>query len=222
MAENGVNNGVNNSVNNKEFLQLTCREFADKLASREPVPGGGGAAAYTGALGMALLSMVAELTVGKKKYADVEAEVIAINGRCRELREALLAGVEADAAAFRPLSEAYALPSGTDEERAHKAAVLDEVSRRAAELPLLGAEQAAEGLVLAERLAAIGSRLVISDAACGASLLLASLKAFSWTVRINLGAIKDREYVAAIEARLAELAEVGAKCEAEAVRLAGK
>lgn len=209
-------------MNETAFMQLSCRDFADKLASKEPVPGGGGAAAYTGALGAALLSMVAELTIGKKKYADVEQEIIALNARCNELRQALLDGVAADAAAFRPLSEAYALPAGTDEERAHKAAVLDEVSRRAAELPLTGAEQAAEALELAERLAGIGSRLVISDAACGASLLLASLKAFSWTARINLGAIRDREYAAAIESRLAELAEKGAAHEAEAVRLANE
>ncbi len=209
-------------MNETAFMQLSCRDFADKLASKEPVPGGGGAAAYTGALGTALLSMVAELTIGKKKYADVEQEVIALNARCNELRQALLDCVEADAAAFRPLSEAYALPAGTDEECAHKAAVLDEVSRRAAELPLAGAGQAAEALALAERLAGIGSRLVISDAACGASLLLASLKAFSWTTRINLGAIRDREYAAAIEQRLAELAEKGAAHEAEAVRLANE
>lgn len=210
------------NVENTGFLQLSCCDFAGKLASKEPVPGGGGAAAYTGALGAALLSMVAELTIGKKKYADVEQEIIALNQRCGELRQALLDGVEEDAAAFRPLAEAYALPAATDEEREHKAAVLDEVSRKAAELPLAGAEQAAEALALAERLAGIGSRLVISDAACGASLLLASLKAFSWTTRINLGAIKDREYAASIERRLDELAELAAAHEAEAVRLAGE
>lgn len=210
------------NMGNAGFLQLSCRDFADKLASKEPVPGGGGAAAYTGALGAALLSMVAELTIGKKKYADVEQEVIALNERCRQLRQALLDGVEEDAAAFRPLAEAYALPAVTDAERAHKAAVLDEVSRKAAELPLAGVEQAAEALVLAERLAGIGSRLVISDAACGASLLLASLKAFSWTTRINLGAIRDREYAASIERRLDELAAEGEAHEAEAVRLAGE
>jgi formiminotetrahydrofolate cyclodeaminase len=178
-----------------QFLNKSCNEFNDLLASAEPVPGGGAAAAYTGALGMALVNMVCRLTIGKKKYADVENEIKSLLERGEEIRLALLRSVEEDAAAFKPLADAYALPSETPEEKAYKSDVLSERSFAAAELPMQAAELAVEGLHIAERVAAIGSRLVISDAGCGASMLEAALRSFDFTARINLNAIKDKEYV---------------------------
>jgi formiminotetrahydrofolate cyclodeaminase len=178
-----------------QFLNKSCNEFNDLLASAEPVPGGGAAAAYTGALGMALVNMVCRLTIGKKKYADVEDEIKSLLERGEEIRLALLQAVEEDAAAFKPLADAYALPSETPEEKAYKSDVLSERSFAAAELPMQAAELAVEGLHIAERVAAIGSRLVISDAGCGASMLEAALRSFDFTARINLNAIKDKEYV---------------------------
>ena len=205
-----------------EYLQLPLAQFSELLASPAPVPGGGGAAAYCGALGAALVNMVAQLTLGKPKYADVQDEVKQILAESEELRQKLLAAVQADAEAFTPLSEAYALPAGTDEEKAAKAARLSVCSRAAAEVPLAAMEQALRGLVLARQIAQIGSRLVISDAGCGAALLLAAVKSFEFTVRINLGAIMDKQYVAVVEERLAEIMPQAAELEADARRIAAE
>ena len=89
-----------------DFTQKSCREFVEVLASNAPVPGGGGAAALVGALGTALGNMVGSLTVGKKKYADVEAEIIALKAKCDALQKDLLDQVPADAVGFEPLSKA--------------------------------------------------------------------------------------------------------------------
>ena len=208
------------TTKNIDFLQLSAREFADKTASADPVPGGGGAAAYAGALGMGLVNMVSRLTVGKKKYAEVEAEVTALLAEGEEIRAALLAAVQADADAFAPLAAAYALPNTTDEEKAAKAVKLSELSREAAELPLQAMVQAVDGLRIARRIAECGSRLVISDAGCGAALLLAAVKSFDFTARINLGAIQDEEYVQAAYQRLNELLKQAVRLEAEARQFA--
>ncbi len=208
------------TTKNIDFLQLSAREFADKTASADPVPGGGGAAAYAGALGMGLVNMVSRLTVGKKKYAEVEAEVTALLAEGEEIRAALLAAVQADADAFAPLAAAYALPNTTDEEKAAKAVKLSELSREAAELPLQAMVQAVDGLRIARRIAECGSRLVISDAGCGAALLLAAVKSFDFTARINLGAVQDEEYVQAAYQRLNELLKQAVRLEAEARQFA--
>lgn len=200
----------------EQLLTLPLREFADQTASSAPVPGGGGAAAYSAALGMALVNMVASLTIGKKKYADVEPEIKALLADGEEIRAHLLASVEADAAAFAPLAAAYALPNATDDEKAAKAAELSRCSRVAADVPLAAMEQALCGLKIARRVAEIGSRLVISDAGCGAALLLAAVNSFDFTVRINLGAIADAEYVAATRERLTEICAEAAELEREA------
>lgn len=205
-----------------ELLNLPLRDFADQTASTAPVPGGGGAAAYSGALGMALVNMVAGLTIGKKKYADVEPEVKELLAAGEEIRTGLLAAVEADAAAFAPLAAAYALPTGTDEEKAAKAEELSRCSRVAADVPLAAMEQALSGLKIARRVAEIGSRLVISDAGCGAALLLAAVHSFDFTVRINLGAIKDEAYVEAAKLRLVEICAEAAELEQDARRLANE
>lgn len=202
------------------FYNMTLGEFADELASAAAVPGGGGAAAYGGALAMALVDMVARLTIGKKKYAEVEGEVCDMLARGEEIRADLLAAVEQDAEAFEPLSRAYGLPAGNDEERAAKAAELSRCSLVAAGVPLSAAERALEGLRLARRMAEIGSRLVISDAACGATMLLAAIRSFEFTARINLGAIADEEFVERAHGRLAEIAEEAAALEQDARRLA--
>ena len=93
-----------------DFTQKSCREFVEVLASNAPVPGGGGAAALVGAIGTALGNMVGSLTVGKKKYADVEAEIIALKAKCDGLQTELLDQVPADAVGFEPLAKAYGIP----------------------------------------------------------------------------------------------------------------
>ncbi len=99
------------------FTKSSCEEFVDVLASKAPVPGGGGASALVGAIGMALGNMVGSLTVGKKKYADVEADIIALKEKATALQGEFLRLVEEDAKAFEPLSKAYGMPRATEEGR---------------------------------------------------------------------------------------------------------
>ena len=107
------------------FLNQDIQAFTDVLASKASVPGGGGASALVGAVGTALGSMVGALTVGKKKYADVEAEIIELMKKADVVRAELLKQIDEDARVFEPLSKAYGLPKETEEEKAHKAKVME-------------------------------------------------------------------------------------------------
>ena len=108
------------------MLEKKTTEFLNVLSSSAPVPGGGGASAAVGAFGAALGMMVANLTVGKKKYADVEAEMIEICGRLEKIRDRLIVLTDEDAKAFEPLSKAYGLPKNTPEEKAEKERILEQ------------------------------------------------------------------------------------------------
>ena len=102
------------------FSTSTCTEFVEVLASKAPVPGGGGASALVGAVGTALGNMVGSLTVGKKKYADVEEEMWELKGKCDQLQKDFLRLIERDAEVFEPLSKAYGMPRETEEEKAEE------------------------------------------------------------------------------------------------------
>ncbi|MDR1764727.1 MAG: cyclodeaminase/cyclohydrolase family protein [Lachnospiraceae bacterium] len=183
-----------------KYTELTCSDFLCALASREPVPGGGGASALVGAVGIALGNMVGSLTLGKKKYADVQADIIALDERAAKLREELLALVQRDAEAFEPLSRAYGLPSGTDDEKAHKAAVMEAALQTACGAPLEIMRLCCEAIDLVEAYAAKGSALAVSDAGCGALCLGAALQAAGLNVSINTKSMADRAYAGRIDA----------------------
>ena len=189
--------------------EKTIRTFTEELASKAPVPGGGGAAALTGALGTALADMVGSLTVGKKKYAAVEAEVYDLKAEADRLRRALLDALDADAAAFEPLSRAYGLPKETEEEKAVKAAVLEKALLAAAEPPLDIMELCMEALRLTARISEIGSRLAVSDAGCAAALLRAAMQSASLNVRINTKMLKDRNAAEELNAKTNRLLAEG-------------
>ena len=168
------------------MLTKSCEEFITALASRAPVPGGGGAAAYVGALGMALGNMVGNLTVGKKKYRDVEEEILALMKRGEELMTRLEELVSEDAIAFRPLSDAYRLPSGTEEEKAFKEQQIQAALPEAARVPMEIAKLSLEVIRLQESFAEKGSVLAVSDAGCGAAFARAALMSARLNVLINL------------------------------------
>ena len=184
-----------------ELTKSSCEGFLESLASKAPVPGGGGAAALVGAAGVALGNMVGSLTVGKKKYAAVEADIQALNARAEALRGELEALVQADAEAFAPLAAAYGLPKDTPEQAAHKAAVLEKALDAACAVPLQIMEKCAEGITLAEEYAAKGSVLAVSDAGCAATLCKAALQAASLNVFINTKLMTDRSCAGALDAR---------------------
>ena len=184
-----------------QLSELTVRGFADLLGSDAPAPGGGSAAALAGALGAALTAMVGSLTVGKKKYAAVEADLRTLNARAKVLRRRLEALVQADAEAFLPLAAAYGLPKETPEQQAHKAAVLEQALDGACAVPLEIMEACCEGIALAQEYAAKGSALAVSDAGCAALFCKAALQASGLNVSINTKLMADRAYAEALNAK---------------------
>ena len=191
---------------------LSVRAFTDELAAKVSVPGGGGASALVGALASALGSMVGNFTLGKKKYADVEPEIIRLMDKAAELQNKLLACIDKDAEGFEPLSRAYGLPKdapGRDE-------TLEKCLRDAAAVPFEIAELAAEVIAVQEEFAKKGSKLMVSDAGCGAAFARAALEGAVLNVRVNTKLMKDREYAANLDARVDELLAAG-RIDADAV-----
>ena len=172
------------------MTEKSCDYFLDVLASKAPVPGGGGAAALGGAIGMALSNMVGNLTVGKKKYADVEDEVKELLDQGYKIIDELKALVDKDAEVFEPLSKAYGMPKDTPEQAELKAKTLEECSIVACSVPLEIMRKAYAGIKIHERMGQIGSRLAISDVGCGVVFMKAALISGYLNVLINLGAIK--------------------------------
>ena len=174
------------------FTKKSAEDFVEVLASKEPVPGGGGASALVGAIGCALGNMVGSLTVGKKKYADVEADIIALKEKADKLQAELLALVDEDAKAFEPLAKAYGMPKETEEEKEEKARVMEAALKTACEAPLNIMRKCCEAIELIEEFAAKGSRLALSDAGVGAGFCKAALFGASLNVFINTKAMTDR------------------------------
>ena len=194
-----------------KMMDKTCREFAALLAAKESVPGGGGAAAYAGALGVALCSMVGNFTTGKKAYADVEADVQSMIDRAGKIRERLLSLVDEDAEAFAPLSRAYGIPKDDPS----RDAVLEAATKAACVAPMEMMRQICRSIDLLEEMGQKGSKMLVSDVGCGALLARAALEAASMNVFVNTKSLKDRNHVLALEAECdAMLATYGPKAEA--------
>ena len=172
-----------------DMTLASCREFVTVLASDAPAPGGGGAAALVGAIGTALGNMVGSLTVGKKKYADVQDEILALKAKCDDLQKQLLDQVEADEVNFLPLAKAYGIPK--DDPNRDK--VMEEATIIACSTPMHIMELCCEAIDAIAVFAAKGSRLAVSDAGCGAVCCKAALQAASLNVFINTKSLKNRE-----------------------------
>jgi len=177
-----------------DFTEISCKEFVAELAGKSPVPGGGGASALVGAIGTALGSMVGSLTVGKKKYADVEQDVLDLMDKANRIQIELLGLVNRDAEVFEPLSRAYGLPKNTEEEKAEKARIMEQALRDACSVPLEIMELCCHAIDLQKEFAEKGNRLAISDAGVGAALCKAALIGASFNVFINTKSMADREY----------------------------
>ena len=176
------------------YVQESCQHFVEQLAGKEPTPGGGGASALVGAVGTALGTMVGSLTVGKKKYIEVEAEILALMERSKELQSELLTLVQRDAEVFAPLARAYSMPKETKQQQDEKARVMEEALQAACSVPLEIMERCCRGITLCGEFADKGSVMAISDAGAGASFCKAALQSASLNVYINTKAMKDREY----------------------------
>ncbi|WP_428908137.1 cyclodeaminase/cyclohydrolase family protein [Niallia sp. Krafla_26] len=191
------------------MLDKSSNQFLDELSSKAPVPGGGGASAYVGAIGMALGSMVGNLTLGKKKYQDVQEDIIELLKKSEDIMEKLKELVSKDAEVFYPLSQAYGLPSSTEEEKQKKDQVLQEALVDASKVPLEIAKLCLEAILLHEEYAKKGTRIAISDVGVGVIFCKSALQGAKLNVLINTKIMKDEELKNKIETELFEIEKVG-------------
>ena len=193
-----------------DMTMENCRKFVEVLASDIPAPGGGGAAALVGAIGTALGNMVGSLTVGKKKYAEVEAEIIELKGKCDQLQTELLNQVEMDEVNFLPLAKAYGIPKDDP----NRDAIMEEATIIACSTPIKIMELCCQAIDYIKVFADKGSSLAVSDAGCGAVICKGALQAASLNVFINTKGMKNREKAEEMNAHcLKMLAEYGAKAD---------
>jgi formiminotetrahydrofolate cyclodeaminase len=198
------------------LTQGSVEKFLDDLASGAPTPGGGSAAAIMGAMGAALVSMVCNVTIGKKGYEAAEPEMRAVLGESENVRRRLTAMVAGDVAAFDSLMAAYKLPKAGDEDKARRAAAIQAALRRATEAPLDCARACAEVIALARRASEAGYLNVISDGGVGVLAGFTGLRSAALNVYINAPALKDRAFASQATAELEKLLESSA-AESEAV-----
>ncbi|MBE3040165.1 MAG: cyclodeaminase/cyclohydrolase family protein, partial [Chloroflexi bacterium] len=174
--------------------RANCRpaNFLDDLAAATPTPGGGSAAAHAGAMGAALVAMVARLTVGKKKYATVEAQMTEILNQAERLRRELTAAVDEDSAAFEGVLASFKLPKDTPEQEKVRAEAIEKATLHAAQVPLTVAQKSVSVMALAERAVTLGNLNAISDGASAAAMARAALTSAGYNVRINLAGLADK------------------------------
>ncbi|HZE45164.1 MAG TPA: cyclodeaminase/cyclohydrolase family protein [Steroidobacteraceae bacterium] len=187
------------------ITQRPLGTFLDELASGAPTPGGGSAAAIMGAMGAALISMVCNVTIGKKGYEAVEAEMKSVRDESEKLRLRLTALVAEDVAAFDALMAAYRLPKSSEEDKSRRAAAIQSSLLAATETPLACARACAEVVALSGRAGEKGYAGVISDAGVGVMAANTALRSAALNVYINAPSLKDRAFADAATAELEQL-----------------
>ncbi len=196
------------------FKEMKIEDLIKVLSSKEPVPGGGGASALIAGIGIALGNMVGSLTVGKKKYADVEDDIRALMDKSAVLMDKFQALIDKDAESFAPLAAAYSLPKETEEEKKHRSVVMAEALKTASLAPLEIMSTVCEAIDIVEEFAAKGSKLAISDAGVAAIALRSALLGASLNVFINTSSMEDRALAEELETKAnTMIEEYGAKAE---------
>lgn len=184
------------------YSDQSLQRYLDDLASSVPMPGGGSASALSGAMGAALTSMVARLTLGKPEYTAVQQEIEALVPQSEQLRTHFLSLMQEDIASYQNLSACYKLPRTTDEERAARGKAIQAQLAEATYVPLQMVEAAAALVKLCKRVAQIGNARLLSDLGVGATLAASAGTAAAWIVNANLHVMKDPELVHALRDRL--------------------
>jgi len=215
MSESGMQSGAKGDVT----AGLTIGRFTEMLSAQTSTPGGGGAAAIAGAMAASLVSMVISFTVGKKKYAEVEAEFLAHQEVTETLRKELLALADADVEAFLAVAATYSMPKETDAEKAARTEAMQTALKGATRVPFITAEKCLAVIERAEPVGARGNPNVVSDAATAVYLGHAALMSAVANVNINLKSIKDEAFVAQWSARVADIVARGNRA-ADAARAA--
>lgn len=193
----------------QKMCNKTINLFLQELADKQPVPGGGGASALVGALGVALLNMDAIYTTGNEKFKDVEEEIKSQIEKYNVLIEELKLLVQGDADAFYPLSQCYKMPRNTEEEKQLKREALEKNLYNAAMVPLGIMEKSYEAILLIDRLTEIGNKNLIGDVATGAVFLEAALKGASLSVFANTSSMKNEENIKTINEKSMKLLKEG-------------
>lgn len=177
-----------------DYMKLSCEDFLEKLSSSDPVPGGGSASAYVGAIGMALGSMVGNLTLGKKAYAEVQDEIKSLLEDAECVRVELMELVAADVEVFSKLSKVYSMPKDTEATLAARKEAMQIALKEASDVPLQIMQKCCEAIDIHERYAAIGTKNAISDVGVGVVCCKAALYGASLNIFINLKSIDDQDY----------------------------
>lgn len=185
-----------------KLADMKCTEFITALKGSAPVPGGGGASALVGAIGMSLGNMVGSLTAGKKKYADVQDKIIVLMEKAETVIDELVQLIDKDAEAFEPLSKAYGLPKGEERD-----IIMEDALRRASEVPLIIMEKCCEAIELTEGFARYGSKIALSDAGVAAACAKAALTGAALNIYINAKSMKNRDYADEINAKADKMIE---------------
>jgi len=201
------------------YTDKSVNQFLDELASKAPVPGGGSGAALGGALGAALLSMVCNLTIGKKGYEDVHEDMEKILARSEELRAHLVVLLEDDTRAYSQVMTCYRLPKGTADEETSRREAIQSALKKASEVPLQIAECCSQILEMCLPAAQKGNKWGVSDAGVAALLAEAAMRSAGLNVLINLGMIKDNAFTQIQKHRLDMLLESTPKLKEEIYRL---
>jgi glutamate formiminotransferase/formiminotetrahydrofolate cyclodeaminase len=195
------------------YLEQPIKNFMDKLASNSPEPGGGSVAALIGALGAALVSMVANLTLGKEKYKNVQPQIESLLKESEQLRFSMQDLIQKDTEAFGAISEVYKMPKGTDAEKAARTEKMQESLKKAAQVPLEIGLNSLSLAKLAQRAADLGNTALVSDAGVAVLLARACAESAALNVKINVNSIKDETFNTAAWKRMQDVLKLVAAIE---------
>ena len=197
------------------LVDLTLKEFLNKVAGSDPVPGGGSIAALNGAIASALAAMVANLTIGKKGYEEHEELMQHIAGVALQEQNTFIKDIDRDSEAYDSVFACFKMPKATDEEKASRSAAIQEATRHAALIPMEVARKALEVMPVIADIARLGNRNAITDACVAMMAARSAVLGALLNVRINLGVLKDKEFVQELQAEADRIEQTACRKEKE-------
>ena len=197
------------------LVDLTVKEFLNKVAGSDPVPGGGSIAALNGAVASALAAMVANLTIGKKNYEEHEELMNHIASLALREKDVFITDIDRDSEAYDAVFTCFKMPKATDEEKAVRSAAIQEATRHAALIPMEVARKALEVMPVIADIARLGNRNAITDACVVMMAARSAVLGALLNVRINLGVLKDKEFVQGLQAEADRIEQTACRKEKE-------